>query len=140
MSKLQKIKTQKEKLLKQLDILNAKEKNCLSRKFIKCRYCKKKTMVSKLIYLQHHHYVEPSGCTGGDYWSQSEGGFICIKCNKYNRSFHVPEMEGMKYHFKKQCDVYDEWGFPRSFTTYNDKKILYKYSGEVVDNWKEILK
>ena len=138
MSELQKIRKQKEKLLAQLDTLKTEEQRCLSRKLIQCGYCKKKTQINKLIYLQHYWYTKPYGCTGGDYWSQGEGGFICFKCNEHNRSYWLPEIKELKYNFKRVCDVYDDYGLSGNSTEYKNKILIQK--NKVVDNWKEILR
>ena len=138
MSKLNKIKKQKKDLLDQLNKLNIEEKEHLSKKLIKCVHCKKRSRIDKLIYLQHHWYTEPHGCTGGDYWNEGEGGFICPKCNNHNRSYHLPDITPLKYSFQCIRKVYDKYAFPSYKTTFKNKILIL--GKQVTDDWKEMLK
>lgn len=41
-------------------------------------------------FIQTYDYVSPYGCTDGDYWSISEGIFVCPHCGRENRMFDTP--------------------------------------------------
>lgn len=95
------------------ELLEEKAK-ALSRKKVKCTStsdfqgpgCGKSFAIGSLTYIQSHFYVSPHGCTGGDYWSQGEGGFKCPKCGFRNR-FHEydrKEIQELKPHFKNFVD------------------------------------
>lgn len=47
--------------------------------------CGKLLAVHTIQYIQTHWYVSPYSCTGGDYWNEGEGDFICPKCSYRNR-------------------------------------------------------
>jgi hypothetical protein len=63
--------------------------------------------VETLEYIQTHWYTSPYSCTGGDYWSQGEGQFICPKCGSLNRLYERPEVESLKESFASVKDTYD---------------------------------
>lgn len=63
--------------------------------------------VRELTYIQTHWYTAPHGCTGGDYWNQGEGQFVCIHCGVRNRLFDRKPIEALKYHFKDVKKEYD---------------------------------
>jgi len=64
--------------------------------------------ISDLTYIQTHYYVKPYSCTGGDYWSESEGQFTCPKCGYLNRLCSEREhITSMKRYFKNVKDVYE---------------------------------
>ncbi len=77
------------------------------RKLIKCESCQRATKVSTLTYLQTHFYVQPHGCTGGDYWREGEGQFVCPKCNATNRLYDRPDVSALKKYFMTVEEVYD---------------------------------
>lgn len=56
-----------------------------SRKMIQCTCCKKLYRICDLEFVQTYHYIDPFGCNGGDYWTPSEGGFLCPDSNVRNR-------------------------------------------------------
>ena len=55
-----------------------------SRRTILCS-CGKRHKIKDLELLQTHWYVEPHGCTGGDYWNEGEVQFICPMGGTRNR-------------------------------------------------------
>lgn len=69
--------------------------------------CGASLRVSDLTYLQTHWYTEPYSCTGGDYWNQGEGQFICPKCGAKNRLYERSEVEKLKKYFKAVENKYD---------------------------------
>ena len=47
----------------------------------KCPSCKKFSSLKDTSGIQKLYYVEPYGCTGGDYWKNSGVEWYCPKCN-----------------------------------------------------------
>lgn len=70
--------------------------------------CKAWYAIKDLVYIQTHWYTEPNGCTGGDYWNQGEGQWVCPGCGHRNRLYATPEVEAMKRQFASVEDVYKE--------------------------------
>lgn len=73
---------------------------------IECQKCEAKHPVSSLVYIQTHYYVSPHGCTGGDYWRQSEGQYHC-PCGHLNRLLYMKEAAQLKRYFASVEDRYD---------------------------------
>lgn len=69
--------------------------------------CGHRQPVGTTIYIQSHWYVEPHGCTGGDYWKEGEGQFRCDSCGKISRLYDCPEITAMKYNFASIEKVHD---------------------------------
>lgn len=69
---------------------------------VRCKRCDKLAQVQDLVYIQTSHYVEPYGCTGGDYTVEGEGQYECPKCGHVNRLITMrKEISKLKYHFKE---------------------------------------
>lgn len=64
--------------------------------------------VGHLEYIQTHWYVEPHGCTGGDYWREGEGQWVCPTCGHRNRLYASPAATALKPSFKAIRDEHDE--------------------------------
>lgn len=47
--------------------------------------CGKQHPIGKLDLLVTHYYIEPHGCTGGDYWREGEWQFLCPYDGTRNR-------------------------------------------------------
>lgn len=62
--------------------------------------------VGQIVYIQTHWYTPPSGCSGGDYWNNGEGQFICPKCGVENRLYERPQVEALREYFKEVQSVY----------------------------------
>lgn len=89
-------------------------------RLVACVKCKVQTPISALAYVQLHSYVQPYGCTGGDYWYEGDGLFDCPSCTATNRipkeneknplilarSTHVG-LAKLKRYFGKIVDRYD---------------------------------
>lgn len=69
--------------------------------------CGKLCRVGDLTYIQTHWYVEPHGCSGGDYWNQGEGKWRCVECGHINRLYASPEIEKMKRFFRDVEERHD---------------------------------
>lgn len=66
---------------------------------VMCYHCNHLSTIRCLEYIQTYCYVGPYGCTGGDYWNQGEGQYICPNCNKVVRLYNAPEIESLKNFF-----------------------------------------
>lgn len=84
---LEKAEAERRDVLERIDKRN-------SRRRIPCASCDDAHRVKDLEAIQTHWYVEPHGCTGGNYWLQSEMEFKCPETGVYNRllfsNFDVP--------------------------------------------------
>lgn len=79
-----KIKDKILKLEEELESARNDLKNVRSRRKILC-YCGEFHKIQDLIVIITHFYIEPYGCTGGDYWKEGEWQFSCPSTNKINR-------------------------------------------------------
>lgn len=59
------------------------------------------TPVKDIVYIQTYYYIQPHGCTGGDYWATGEGNWDCPACGGRNRLYDKPEAAALKPYFKK---------------------------------------
>ncbi len=78
------------------------------RKTVVCNHCGKRSAIRLLTYIQTHWYREPHGCTGGDYWSEGEGRFLCPKCGYENRLIYRPEIVALKKYFGRVEERYEK--------------------------------
>jgi len=69
--------------------------------------CGEMSRLGNLTYIQTHVYVEPSGCSGGDYWRLGEGQWACPRCGHVNRLYASPAIEQMKHSFRVVEDRHD---------------------------------
>ncbi len=81
-----------EKYNKELNKLNKEKekikdviKKARGHRELTCLCCDSIYKIKDLIYIQTYWHIPPHGCTGGDYWVQGEGYFICPNCNVRNR-------------------------------------------------------
>ena len=58
--------------------------------------CGKKSYIRDLVYIQTLYYVEPSGCSGGDYWVPGEGNFDCAHCGQRNRLYKRKDIQALR--------------------------------------------
>ncbi len=77
-SRLAALQQERELILKAIDELN-------SQQAIKCASCEAYHEIRELTAIQNHWYVDPWGCTGGDYWVEGELQFICPTTGVINR-------------------------------------------------------
>ncbi|RME30717.1 hypothetical protein D6789_04810 [Candidatus Woesearchaeota archaeon] len=75
---LQETLRREEDLRKRIDERNAKRR-------IECASCDGAHPIRRLVAIQTHWYVEPHGCTGGDYWREGELQYICPETGVINR-------------------------------------------------------
>lgn len=100
----------------QIDELEGRKLKIFSNTLVKCignfvtnEGCGKSTKVKNLTYIQTHCYIEPRGCTEGDYWRSGEGNFICPKCGYLNRLYNRKNVEHLKEHFKDVVNTYNDF-------------------------------
>lgn len=74
---------------------------------VMCSKCKRGREIKDIDYIQTHFYIEPSGCTGGDYWNEGEGRWQCDRCQHIERLYNKPEVAALKHLFKSVVDKYD---------------------------------
>jgi len=88
-------------------------KDCESGAKIVCPSCNCSYLVSTQIYIQTHWYVEPHGCTEGDYWNMGEAKWKCPSCEvfwRFNSSNEAwignLELVALKRRFNKVVECY----------------------------------
>jgi DNA-directed RNA polymerase subunit RPC12/RpoP len=52
---------------------------------ITCIHCDKRSAIKEWTYVQHHRYIAPFGCAGGDYWVEDYGTAVCPHCSLDNK-------------------------------------------------------
>ena len=108
-----------------------------SNKTILCECCRKRTKLSNATAVRRYHYIEPHGCTGGDYWMFShEYLFHCAKCGASNRAY-VGSWDKVDW----SEDITVENTHPRSLKEYRVKTYFlidknYRLFGEKLDDFK----
>jgi hypothetical protein len=100
-------------LERELDALRTKEGKKKSRRYVTCGGCDRRSQIGKIVYLQTHYYVRPYSCSGGDYWTPSNGEFICPKCGVRNRllakySDYAAKITALAPYFKEIQDTHDD--------------------------------
>jgi hypothetical protein len=95
------LEKQLEELQEQAQQVISKINDKKARQKIKCSACDKYHAIQSLTAIQTHFYIEPHGCTDGDYWKEGEMQFICPETNVINRllfdNYDVPWEERNKY-------------------------------------------
>lgn len=81
MSNVAAIKRQIENHEETIDQLREELHEAKGEQFFTCSNCTRRSKVNKLTLVKQHWYVEPHGCTGGDYWKFSEYAVVCGKCD-----------------------------------------------------------
>lgn len=93
----EKIKAAQENLNK----LIATKNKQLSNKTIPCSSCGFVHKIRDITLLDKQYYVEPSGCSGGDYYDHDEYNFVCENCRILNRllfdHYHLEWPHGRKF-------------------------------------------
>lgn len=56
-----------------------------SNREIECSSCEESHKIRELKAIQTHWYTSPSGCTGGDYWTEGELQYVCPENDVRNR-------------------------------------------------------
>jgi len=69
--------------------------------------CGQSFPIKDITYIATHWYTSPSGCTGGDYWNEGEGEFVCPSCGHQNRMYDREHYQAMKRQFKNVVDRHD---------------------------------
>lgn len=119
---------------KELEEANANLSLIRSRRKVNCK-CEKMHRICDLELIVTHWYVQPHGCTGGDYWNSGEWHFVCptdglrnrILFNDYDVKYEdretinvgaEPTFKSMyRYLFKSSSNEYED-NRPGSFNNY----------------------
>ena len=75
-----------------LHFLESQLSTAKGEEFYTCPSCDKRTKVKNVLLLREHSYVEPYGCSAGDYWIPSQYLLMCFKCDSVLR-FYVNDDE-----------------------------------------------
>jgi hypothetical protein len=109
MSRIKQIDKQLSALGAAKQVLIDERVELMGKTLLECWKCHKKTQVGLLTYIQTRYYTEPYGCTGGDYWSDGEGQYICPKCGELNRPiWNNPRIIELKRYFKEIVKKHDD--------------------------------
>lgn len=73
----------------------------------KCPSCNKFSKLKDTDAVQKHYYIEPHGCTGGDYWVTNGVEWFCPKCNTKLKPHYKEsdDWQTMSYRFKSITDA-----------------------------------
>ncbi len=114
---------------KELDFLDSKQFELLEdleeargNLTIRCN-CGGYHKIRQMKAIQDYYYVEPHGCTGGDYWSQTTLSFLCPKDESYEQRMLFDNYD-VEYELRSHFDHNPEMQFKRWY------KELFR---EVVD-------
>lgn len=88
---------------------------------IKCN-CGGYHKIRALKIIQHYYYTEPYGCSGGDFWSESNISFLCPKDETYSQKM-LFDKHDVEYGFRNHFDHNPEMQFKR-FYKYLFKEII----------------
>lgn len=103
---IKKIERKIERATNRVKELNALLDDILRVTIIECGGCHTEHRICNLTYIQTHWYVQPFGCSGGDYWYEGEGQIECPNCKGILRLNKNPEIVKMKRLFK---DIKNEY-------------------------------
>lgn len=72
----------------------------------KCPSCKKFSKLKDTDGIQKHYYIEPYGCTGGDYWVANGVEWVCPKCDTKLKPDYKEqdEWQSLSHRFKSLTD------------------------------------
>ena len=94
-------------LLKELEVKRAN-------KIFICAACKSPHVIKDCHAIQTHWYVEPSGCSDGDYWNEGELQILCPTTGVRNRLL-FPSQRDMDWERRKQFAYSAELQFKRMY-------------------------
>lgn len=115
-NQLEKLEEQKTALLKEIDCRRAALQILCS--------CGKKHRIKDLDLLVTHWYVQPYGCTDGDYWNEGEFQFVCPKTKVINRLLF--DDYAIPWNKRGQLDLSAEETFKRLYRNlFKTKKDTY---------------
>ena len=118
------VQTKQEKeLQQQIDDIREHIEDIKRNRTITCKGCSKRTPIRNLVLIKPMWYVEPHGCTGGDYWNESdEFKWFCPKCNEWCRELggkYVSIEQNTRYQFIVQHKAH----FGEFYRQYREKTI-----------------
>lgn len=76
-----------------------------------CSKCKEIDHIANITLYQTHFYVQPYGCSSGDYWLDGECQFVCNHCDTTNRLLAEKTKQNIaqyKKYFKKVINTYEQ--------------------------------
>jgi len=98
----------------ELSILNVSLARAKCEEMVNCSHCETKTKVKKTTLLKFHYYVEPSGCSAGDYWSFRCYATVCDKCQHVEHASEndalMDESGFLNRHYDFIVDHLDQFG------------------------------
>jgi len=68
----------------------------VGRTIVQCSLCRKRSRFGRFGFVQDYWYTQPSGCSGGDYWSRTEIKLcyiVCPECSVMNYIYQHPQRE-----------------------------------------------
>lgn len=110
---LNELRAERDKKASEIASIDSQIDAKLRKTLVKCspnnfgKGCDQALEIGELEYIQTHWYTSPYGCSGGDYWNQGEGRFICPQCGHQNRLYDRPEIEDLKRLFKSVINTHD---------------------------------
>lgn len=111
-SALSRVRNRIKSELELLVALRALESQYLGRRRVLCmgstpgaiNGCGGALFVKDLTYIQTLWYTSPYSCSGGDYWNNGEGQFVCTACGALNRLYERPQVVELKSFFKEMVE------------------------------------
>jgi ribosomal protein S27E len=70
-------------------IVGERELKAIRSMSVACRDCKRTSQLHRWTFIQHRSYTPPSGCTGGDYWSDDSVAFCHIACPSCGKRSYI---------------------------------------------------
>jgi hypothetical protein len=100
-----------ERTKQRMNHLESLRDGLLKKTLITCHNCGANHEIGSIPYIQTHWYVEPYGCTGGDYYKTGEGKWDCPGCGFTNRLYDKPHIRALwnLFSFVIYCKC-KEWG------------------------------
>jgi hypothetical protein len=88
-----------------------------------CTHCKLTMPLESWSFIQNHWYTEPYGCTGGDYWNNSDMETChvsCPQCGKQNYIYNHMQKVDLVSYFKEKIWLGKKDVFSKVFDSYPD--------------------
>ena len=120
MNKIEKLKQEALKILESISQEKKKQK-------VQCLHCEAKNPIGKLTLITSYYYVQPHGCTEGDYWTvgkDPEYYIDCLKCSKRSRYYHSSfEVDSVRSNMQKLINE-NSYEFADSEETHDGGKTI----------------
>lgn len=103
---------QEAELDEKIQFLQEEKQRIRSQRKLTCPRCHKGTQIKNIDLYDRQYYVSPYSCTGGDYWTHDEYGYVCPKCKTYIRVHHYCDdyafVEKYKWNFKSYHQAFKD--------------------------------